>query len=229
MTSVRDNTLTLLEDTTIEDVLKTVEALYAQKDYEKALKTLESNKDSVSSGLWHYNMGTVHGKLGHWAMARFHFLKADLAGFRSTEASANAKLTESMLGTEKLEKPTSTSDYLIKVALFSSEGLLTTLSLCLLIAGLIGFWKKASIKVLASFLAMALVVTGASFWIRSWDRVIVIDKQSVYEGPSAIFASRDEVPEGVVLITSPQGEWREVIFPSRFQGWIKNIGLKELK
>lgn len=218
-----------MEDTTIEDVLKTVEALYAQKNYQEALKTLEANQANISPGVWHYNVGTILGKMENLPLARYHLMMADLEGFNSQEVIANKKLVESKLDIAKLEKANSASDYFVKGGIEASQGILTTLSLIFVILGIVNMWKKSSYKVLAVLLTSALFIIGLNYWIQSWDKVIVITTQSIQEGPSVIFPSRDELPVGVMLIISKKGEWSKIVYPSRFQGWIKNTGLKELK
>lgn len=218
-----------MEDTTIEDVLKTVEALYAQKNYQEALKTLEANRAEISAGIWHYNVGTVFGKLENWPMARYHLTMADLEGFNSQELSVNKKLAETKLEIAKFEQANSASDYFTKGALEASQGILTTLSLILVIIAIVNMWKKSSYKVLSVLLTSALLVLGLNWWIHSWDKVIVVNSQAIQEGPSVIFPSRDELPPGVLLVISRKGEWVKILYPSRFQGWIKNAGFKELK
>jgi hypothetical protein len=218
-----------LEDTTIEDVLKTVEGLYAQKNYQEALKTLESNQGTISPGIWHYNIGTVFGKLENWPMARYHLLMADGEGFNSQEVFLNKKLVESKLEISKFEKANSASDYFVKGGLEASQGLLTTISLILIISAIVNIWKKSSYKMFSVLLTSVLLVLGLNWWIQSWDKVIVLSTQSIQEGPSVIFPSRDDLPVGVMLIVSNKGEWSKILYPSRFQGWIKNAGLKELK
>lgn len=218
-----------MEDTTIEDVLKTVEALYAQKNYQEALKTLEANRAEISPGIWHYNIGTVFGKLENWPMARYHLTMADLEGLNSREVTVNKKLAETKLEIPKFEKANSASDFFVKGAIEASQGILTTLSLILVIVAIVNMWKKSSYKVLSVLLTSALLVLGLNWWIQSWDKVIVINSQAIQEGPSVIFPSRDELPPGVMLIISKKGEWVKILYPSRFQGWIKNAGFKELK
>lgn len=218
-----------MEDTTIEDVLKTVEALYTHKNYQEALKTLQSNQENISAGVWHYNVGTVFGKLENWPMARYHITMADLEGFNSKQVMVNKKLIESKLDIPKFEKASSPSDYFVKGSIEASQGILTTVSLVLIILAIVNMWKKSSYKALALLLTSALFVMGLNYWIQSWNKVIVISSQSIQEGPSVIFPSRDELPPGVMLVISRKGEWSKIIYPSRFQGWIKNAGLKELK
>jgi hypothetical protein len=218
-----------LEDTTIKDVLKTVEGLYAQKNYQSALKLLETNQAQISSGIWHYNMGTVLGKLENYPLARYHLLMANEEGFNSKEVLLNKKLIESKLDISKFEKPYTVTDYLVKGSLEASQGILTSLSLILVIVGIINLWKKSSYKIGSVLILSAVMVLGLNWWIQSWNKVIVLTTQSVQEGPSAIFPSREEVPAGVMIITRSNGDWLKIVYPSRLQGWIKNSGLKELK
>jgi hypothetical protein len=218
-----------LEDTTIEDVLKTVEDLYVQKDYQKALSVLEANQSKMGSGLWHYNVGTVYGKLQNWPLARFHLMMADQAGLSSKDVLTNKDLVESQLDIKRLEKPLSPHDYFTKASIEASQGILTTVSLLLVIMGLVSFWRKSSVKALGIFLFLVIGVMSFNFWVHTWKRSIVIQAQSIQDGPSAIFGAREELPVGVMLITNRKGDWLEIIYPSRFHGWIKDAGLKELK
>lgn len=218
-----------MEDTTIEDVLKTVETLHNQKDYAGALKTLEANQAKISPGLWHYNMGTEYGKLQNYPLSRFHFMMADLEGFSTKELFQNKELVENKLEVQKLEKPLTVSDYLRKGSLIGSQGIFTLVSLVLIIAGIVSVWKKAGFKVFVSLLLCAGILLGLNFWVNSWNKSIVVTAQTIYDGPSVIFSTTNELAPGVMLITSKEGEWLKVVYPSRFSGWIKNTGLKELK
>lgn len=218
-----------MEDTTIEDVLKTIETLYAQKDFQKALKTLELNQGKISPGLWHYNVGTIYGKLENWPLARFHFLMAENEGLQTKEVILNRTIAEEKLEVLRLEKPLSTKDYFFKAGLEATSGIFTTISLILILIGLITFWKKSSIKALSICLVFAFGIMGLNYWVESWDKALVVETQSLQDGPSTIFGDRGEIPPGVLLITHKKGDWLQVMYPSRYEGWLKNVGLKELK
>lgn len=200
-----------------------------QKDYASALRTLEASKSKISSGLWHYNMGTVHAGMKEWARARYHFLQAEKEGFVSKEAGQNLELTEAALEISRLEKPLAWSDYAVKGALIASEGILGTIALFILIAGMVSIIKKKSLSALSVLVVLVLAILGLNFWIGSWPMAVVVKPQSIQEGPSAIFAGREELPVGVLVIATHEGEWRKILYPSRYQGWIKNTGLEELK
>lgn len=218
-----------LEDKSIEDVLKTVEATYARKDYPGALKILEENQAKLSSGVWHYNMGTVLGKLENYPLARFHFLKAEDEGFHSQEVAANKSLVEERLDVAKYEKPLTTSDYLVRSGMFLSEGLFTTITLLLVLVAVWSIWKKASWKAFGSLMSIALIIFGINLWVHQWDKRIALSPVGVQDGPSAIFQAKGELPSGLVVITEKKGNWLKIIYPSRFEGWVKEGSLKELR
>lgn len=217
-----------MEDTTIEDILKTVEALHRQNDFAGAKKLLEGHQSDLDPGVWHFNLGVLNAKLDQWALARFHFLKAEEQGFSEPDLLNNQKIVEEKLEIQKLEKPISTADYLVKGALIGSQGIFLSISLVLLIMGIIALWKKAGSKIFAVFISLAILITGLNFWILSWDKYVVINPAPVFEGPSVIFQNRGEIPPGVMIIVEKQGGWERIIFPSRFEGWIKAVELKEL-
>jgi len=218
-----------LEDTTIEDMLKTVENSFAQKDYPGTLKILEANKSQMSTGLWHYNMGTVHAKMENYPLARFHFLKAEAEGFNSKEVLTNRELVERKLDIERSESSISTSDYLVKGGMTAAQGILGMVSLFLIIAAIFSLWKRNSLKIFGVILLPALILVGLNIWIKNWNRQIVMTPQPIFEGPSAIFEARNEVPPGVMLVVVEKDGWLQIIYPSRYQGWVKPEGMKELK
>ncbi len=218
-----------MEDTTIEDMLKTVEAAFAQKDYRGALQILETHQSKISPGLWHYNVGTIYGKLGNFPLSRYHLLMADQEGLRTKEVITNRNLVETKLEIDKYEKPLVWTDYLIKGSLAASEGIFATIGLLLVVFALFSLWKKKSFKAFGIIVTLFLIISGINVWVHSWDKKMVMIAQPLFEGPSQIFPAREEVPAGVLLITVKKGEWLDVIYPSRFKGWIKDSGLKELK
>ena len=218
-----------MEDTIIETPLKTFQDYYLKKDYPNALLTLQKNQQSIDPGIWHYNMGTVAGEMNNWPLARYHFLLADKNGFEGDELKRNEQLTLEKLEVVNLEKPLNTSDYLIKASLFAAEGVLVTVSLLILIFGL---W---SLRKSLTWGRIALVATGTALpillhvWINSWDAKIIMSTKPLHEGPSALFGINGEVPAGVLILSNEKGEWEEIVFPSRFSGWIKSAGNKKLE
>ena len=174
-------------------------------------------------------MGTVLGEMNNWPLARFHFILAETSGMNTKELHQNQELTESKLEIPRLEQPLSTSDYLIKTGMVAAEGPLMTVGLIFLVVGLWFLKKKPNLKSALLFMIAVATPLMLDFWIDRWPKNIVTETKAVYEGPSALFGMRGELPAGVMVLTNTKGEWEEIIFPSRFSGWIKSDGLKRLE
>lgn len=217
-----------MEDTTIEDILKTFENFYVQKDYENALLTLQKHEKNLPDDFFNFNLGTVYLKMENWPLARFHLLKASESGFRGQGLSQNLFMAESKLHINQIEKPLNATDFLIKGAFIISGELLTTFSLVILFAGMLILKKKASLARVLILGTLVMLPIGVNFWIKSWPKSIVIESQPIFDGPSGIFRSVGELSSGTLILTWKNGDWYKVIYPSRFQGWITKKGLKEL-
>lgn len=218
-----------LEDTTIENALKTFEDFYLKKDYPNALLTLEKNQKDLEPSLLHYNSGTVYGEMNNWPMARYHFLLAEKSGMNSKELQQNKSLAEDKLDVSRLEQPFGTSDYLIKTALVASEGPLVTVGLLLVVVGIWMLKKAPTFKNAVLLIVMAATPLLLNVWINSWPKQIVTDVKIVHDGPSALFGTRGEIPAGVMVITNTKDGWEEIIYPSRFGGWVKSEAMKRLE
>jgi hypothetical protein len=209
--------------------LKTFEDFYLKKDYPNALSTLEKQQTEIDIGLWHYNMGTVLGQMNNWPTARFHFIMAHKSGLNSKELNQNKELVEEKLEISRLEQPLATSDYLIKASMIAADGPLLTLGFIFLVTGLWLLKKTPTLKSAALFVVAVATPLMLDLWIESWPRKIVITKKEIYEAPSVLFGTKGELPQGLMIMTNTKGDWEEIIFPSRFSGWIKPDGLKRLE
>lgn len=190
---------------------------------------LEKQRENISPGLWHFNAGTVKAKMMNPAEARFHFLEARFHGFDDQKLSDNLSLIEDQLEVKTLERPVEPLDYAVKFSLWAEGGFFTMLSLLIIFLGLVFVKKTQKYYVLALTIFIAGFPLAMNFWVKSWNKAVNLNPQQVLDGPSAIFGSRGELPPGIFLITRSAGEWKEVIYPSKFRGWIKNVGLKELE
>ena len=218
-----------LEDTTIENALKTFEDFYLKKDYPNAILALEKNQHDINTGLWHYNMGIAMGQMNNWPIARFHFILAEESGLHSKELIQNQHFVEEKLETSRLEQPLGTSDYIIKTGLIASDGPLLSLGFLILVFGLWLLKKKPSLKSAVLFVIAVACPLMLDLWIDSWHRKIVTTTKQIYEGPSILFGVKGELPQGLIIMTDTKGDWEKIIFPSRFSGWIKSDGLKRLE
>lgn len=218
-----------MEDTTIENALKTFQDFYLKKDFVNAQKILLENQATIEPGIWNYNMGIVQSELNNPAMARYYFLKAERSGFEDPKLIQNKNLIESQLEIPKLENPINGSDWFIKGSLISAQGPLITLGLILLVLGLWSLKKSLTFKRLTLVLGIVALPFVLQLWISQWPQKLVSVPLPIYEGPSALFTVRGELPPGVILVTNKKGQWEEIIFPARFHGWIKSEGLLSLE
>ena len=209
--------------------MKTVEKLYSDGQYQEAVKLLEEGRGQLAPSLWHYNLGTLYGKLEQWPEARFHFLMAELNGFSSIELNQSLSLVEEKLEIGRYEKNLEFQDYLIKGMINYSDGLYTFFSLLFLLITLFLYLKKKSQKLIIITFCCSAIFLVLNLWILTWDRFIVFEKNSIYDGPSSLFKTTSELPEGVMIVTINKDGWHKIIYPSRFAGWIKDKGLKEFK
>ena len=218
-----------MEDTTIKDNLKTVEALYHQGDYQGAIRLLENNQIHMSAGLWHYNMGTLYAKLEKLPLSRYHFIRADFDGYSSKDFIKNKKIVETKLDIPRYEKSLSIVDYLLKGSLEATQGFFTMLSLSMIVVGLYLAWRRTNLKAFVFSVIFSFFILIFNFWVQNWKKFIVVENQTLYEGPSSIFSSNNELPAGVMVIVLEKDDWLKIVYPSRFSGWIKNAGIRELR
>jgi hypothetical protein len=227
--SVGDNNHHISEDTTIETGLKTFADFYSKKDYPNALLSLKRHQNEWSRDLWHFNMGLVEAQLQNWPMARFHLELAKDTGLNSEDLTQNLNLVEEKLQITQNEKAIDYKDYFFKTGLILSDGILTTLSLIFIVCGLWLLKKRASLGRFLFLVGFAALPLFLNAWIKSWPRKIVIQTQSIYEGPSSIFGVIGELPAGVIVLTDTKGEWEKVVYPTRFSGWIMSQSTKRLE
>lgn len=210
-------------------MFKTFQEFYDQKDYANAELFLRQNADAMPGDLWNYNLGTVLAQKNDLPMARFHFLQAKQLGLRSESLLENLHFVEEKLEITKWEAPLSLQDYSKKIGLWAHGGFFTTVTLLIFIVGIGHFMKTKIVRLIPLYALLMLIPLGMNFWVGSWESFIVTESQLILEGPSAIFSPRGEIPAGVRVLTQKKGDWLRIIYPSRFDGWIRNQGLKSLE
>ncbi len=210
-------------------MLKTFEDFYVKKDYRGALLYLEQHRTEIPKDLWHYNLGVVYSNIENWPSARFHFLLAEEAGFTVPELYQNKVITENKLDVQRLEKPLNFQDHLIKTSLFAKDEILTSISLIFLLVGLLILKQRRTLANIIVWIVSVLAPIALSVWINSWPRMFTLKTVNLAEGPSAIFDASEKLPAGIRVVVKNSGDWSEVIYPSRFHGWIKRSELKKLE
>jgi hypothetical protein len=213
----------------VKDVVQTFEYYYMKMDYPNALLMLEKKQNDMDAGLWHYNMGSVLAKMNNLPLARFHLTMAESNGLHSKELIQNQLYVEEKLDVSRLEQPLDSPDYIIKAGLTAADGPLLSLGFLFLVIGLWLLKKSPTIKSALAFIIAVATPLMIDLWIESWPRKIVLMPKVIYDGPSALFGTKGELPLGLMVITNTKDEWEKIIYPSRFSGWIKSDGLKSLE
>jgi hypothetical protein len=209
--------------------LKTFQGQYVQKDFSAALQTLQTHQKKLPEDVFHYNVGLVKAQLEEFALARYHFLMSGQKGFKGPELAHNHSLIAQKLDLPRWETALNGSDYLYKFALAAPWDLLTGVSLMIILVGLV--WMKKNVTLMKLFILFVFLSLplGLGIWAWSLDKAVVIQTAEISDGPSAIFGTRGEVPVGVQIVTSGEGAWKRISYPSRFTGWVKSQSLRYLE
>jgi tetratricopeptide (TPR) repeat protein len=93
------------------------EELYLKNNYKGAANYLLQNKQQLSSGIFHYNLGTVYSKMGDYAAARFHLEKAIKDGYINSSSLNNLKFIKSQLQVDDISNSTGFPDEVMNIAL----------------------------------------------------------------------------------------------------------------
>ena len=182
------------------------------------------NKQQLSSGIFHYNLGTVYSKLGDFPAARFHLEKAIKDGYINSASLNNLTFVKAQLQVDDISTSVALPDQMMNVALTIPPAAYLSLTLLLVLLGLVllkskRLFKKISIGI---FILIALTpMLFSEFYISKINYAIAFKDISLYEGPSKIFSEKGKVRAGSKVILGEYKEgWFYVKFPLSLTGWI---------
>lgn len=207
-----------------ESTSGTFEAFYLKKDYKAAADFLLQNKQQFDSGIFHYNLGTVYSKLGDFPAARFHLEKAIKEGFINSSSLNNLGFVKSQLQVDDLSTSTSVPDQVMNTALALPSAAYLTISLLMLLVGLVMIKSKKIVRKMSLALLLLVVATPvlfSEFYLDKINYAVSFKDVPLYEGPSKIFSEKGKVKAGSKLILGEFKEgWFYVKFPISLTGWI---------
>lgn len=207
--------------------MKAFEDHLALGESQKAKEVLEHGKTDIGLSVYWFNMGRLHAEEASWADARIAFLKSWQIQPRS-ETRSNLEIVESKLLVSEVESPATIKDYLIHSTFFTGTQLALTLNLILLVLGLLAYKRSRNIKKFAFTLFLMLLLSGLSIWTRHWPWSVAEQEIPVFIGPSEIFDKVTVIPKGIKILGTEKDSWIKIIYPSRFEGWIKKENISEL-
>lgn len=202
----------------------TFEALYLKKDYKGAANFLLQNKQQLSSGIFHYNLGTVYSKMGDYPAARFHLEKAIKEGYINSSSLNNLTYIKSQLSIDDISTSTNLPDQLMNISLTIPPAAYGSFSLILLLLGITLLKSKKLVKKTSILFLVALIAAPLLFSVGYLDKVnyaIAFKEVPIYEGPSKIFTEKGKVKAGSKIILGEYKEgWFYIKFPISLAGWI---------
>ena len=200
------------------------EELYLKKDFKGAANYLLQNKQQLNSGIFHYNLGTVYSKMGYYAAARFHLEKAIKEGYINSASINNLTYVKTQLQVDDISTSTSFPDQVMNTALTIPSTAYLSLTLLLLLAGILLLKSKKLVRKTSIVLFAILVVLPvlfSQFYLDKVNYAVAFKDVSLFEGPSKIFSEKGKIKAGSKIILGEFKEgWFYVKFPISSAGWI---------
>ena len=210
--------------------LKSLQELYANKQYGPFIDKLLSTKQAFRDGTYHYNLGTAYLKTKQLAASRYHFEKAFKKGLLGPALHKNLETTMNQLEVKSFEQSRYFTDNALNLSLRLPQELSMTISL-LLVLLFLGLFRFHKIKkgLLTAGLMISLCLFFFPFLIQqNYQRAILLEAAASYEGPSRSFEVSSDIPEGVsVVVKKNNKSWLYIESPTHFSGWIdrKKLGI----
>lgn len=218
-----------MSNNNIDHVSKSLEEHYLEKDYSGASELLLENKKHFPAAKFHYNLGTLHLKMGQLGAGRYNFEKSLKLGNTDLKLQHNLKIIKQRLGESDWVSESSTIDKVIDYSLIVPQQIFTSMTLTFLILTVLMFKFKLIInKITISVLILfACIPFGYStFYLNKLNTAIAMKEISLKEGPSDIYPEVLAIPEGVKLILGESNNgWFLIKHPKQIVGWVKKDNL----
>ena len=218
-----------MNDTNTIEILKSLQELYLSKDYSGAAKLLIKNKLKLDPGLFHYNLGTVHSKMGNLAAGRYHLEKSLKNNFVNSKVLNNLNFVEQSLSVQDLSTSKNFYDRTIDSSLKFSGTSYLAVTLIFLVAVTICFKKKILVNrwFIGIFLALAITpISYHQFYLKNIKHAILLSDGEVREGPSGVFTTKMSIQAGSkVIVGEFEPGWVFIKYPLELSGWIKRTSL----
>ncbi|MDH5581437.1 MAG: SH3 domain-containing protein [Bdellovibrionales bacterium] len=204
--------------------LKSLEQYYKRQEYQEGINWLLENKDSIPSGLFHYNLGTFYSKKEDFAAGRYNFEKAIKEGFVNTQVYHNLEITKQALNVTDISNSKNfvdkSTNYLLSIPQDTYLLFSLLILLIVLILNRLKIFKNyiiVTILLLVSFLPLAF----KKIYLDKLEYAINLHEANLYEGPSSVFAERGVLKPGTkVIIGQRNGDWLFIKSPLLLAGWV---------
>ena len=210
------------------EALKASQQLYIDGEFDKAIeKTLEA-KESMDSGLFHYNLGSMYLKKGELGPARFHMEKAKSLNFSYPMLWKNLNFINAQREVLDPKKTKIFSEKFIGHYMDIPAIVFTSTMALVLIFTILGArLRKLSNGFIVALCILSVIPWGVKLYLsNTYKFAVVIEDGRVYEGPSKIFQDYGLVPEGSrVIVGKYHDKWYYILSPKDFSGWVNKKSL----
>ncbi|EQC45124.1 SH3 domain protein [Bacteriovorax sp. BSW11_IV] len=214
-----------MENTSTSDILKSLEELYLNGNYDEAMGLLIKNKSLFSNSDFHYNLGTILVKNNDLGAGRYNFEMALKESPFNIKARNNLDFLMKKLPLNDLSTSEVTSDKVINFSMKMGTDLVLSFSLILvlLLAILLRMGKITKKRIFALLVVLSLMPSGAHYFIKSKYKVaIALQNQKILEGPSGVYGMIGELAAGAKIILGEENKkWVMVEYPKQYAGWVK--------
>lgn len=211
-----------MDNTNTNISLKELEDLFLAKKYDEARDYLVAKKDTISPGLFHYNMGVILGEQGNLAVSRYHFEIAKKNGFSHPAVYKNLKIVEAGIGVKS--KPDSMMEYTADFFSSTSSSIFLFVTLLIVFIMMIVARKLQLSKkfVTAVLILFFMPLIFKSFYFdNKYSTALSLKEVELFQGPSKVYEVIDMIPAGSKLILSKShSDWVFIEYPIEFSGWI---------
>ena len=201
-----------------------MEQHYAGGDFAAARKLLMEKKDTLSEGLFHYNLGTLYAKEGNWALGRFHLEKAFSKNFANRMLFNNLEVVKSELNVLELGQGGSFSERSVDTSLSLPPASWLSLTLVMLLLWIISIkkrWLAGNLWRGIGLLVALIPLLYSQIYLERMRYAIVLEDTQIHEGPSDIYADSGIVRGGSKIIVGKSNNGRYLIlYPELLSGWI---------
>jgi len=213
--------------------LKSLEELYTKKEYKQVRDRLLSQKSEIDGGVFHYNLGTIYGKLEDYAASRYNLELALKKGFQSSKVYKNLRFVQQKIPVMDIDSSPAWLDKFMSVSANASYDIFLMFSLMLMLTTLFYIKRKVlrSARFIVLFLGISLIpYLSYIFYFSTLKIGVLLNPSSLREGPSKVYEELDTLPAGSKLIFGEENSgWVLIEKPNSFSGWVQmnNIGFIE--
>ena len=220
-----------MANTNINEISKSLETLYLDGKFEKAVDLLLESKNQLSAVDFHYNLGAVYTKMGELGPGRYHFELALDKGYVGSDLLNNLAVIKSRLQGVDLSLSRDLTDQVVSFMSMVPVSYCISITLVLLLASLLIFKfkfikSKISLAALMILSLSPLVAHQGVLYEKTF--AVNIKEMTIYEGPSSVYDRRVTIPGGSKFVLGKtDGEWFYIDHPIELTGWVKkeDIGI----